>query len=308
MTMLASCLLKLRNVRVDPTVLRAVTWKQLDDARKAQPIAFYASPEPSVIESDDPTITDFVHATLGPSHRQHMTPYDAARKLFQAVLGHVTYYYPAAGQPDKRPDTAKKMLEKGFGDCGGFSLLLVALFRNIGFAARTACGAWIGLDHGHCWSEQYFPGHGWVLSDGAAGNGQSESGEFAYYFGHIPDLNFRYANMRGNTFEVGDIDPPAWLQGPYEQVWGTVDEQSVTTHTMLIEELHLAPGATAATPQPRSADAAPLAASRCPCASHGGFRPVAPLRLRVPPVGARSPAAPHPGRQANGQRGLRTEA
>jgi Transglutaminase-like superfamily len=283
-TMLASSVLELRNVRVDPSLLRAVTWKQLDDARKTQPYAFYASPEPGVIESNDPTITDFVHATLGADYRQHMTPYDAARRLFQAVLAHVTYYYPAPGQPDNRPDTAVKMLAKGFGDCGGFSILLVALYRNIGFAARTACGAWVGLDAGHCWSEQYFPGHGWVLSDGAAGNSQSESGEFAYYFGHLPDLNIRYANMRGNTFEVGDVDPPAWLQGPYERVWGAVHEQSVTSHTMLIQQLHLAPtgDAAAVMPQPRSVEMIQLAARRCPCASHGGFRPFAPMRLRVP--------------------------
>ncbi len=274
--------LTLRNVRVDRAKLRSVTWKQLDDARKAQPFAFYASPE-AVIESNDAKVAAFVHDTLGTGYRQEMTPYDAARKLFQAVLGHITYYYPQPGQPDLRPTTAKGMLEKGFGDCGGFSILLVALFRNIGFAARTTCGAWTGLDAGHCWCELWFPGHGWVVCDGSVGNGASESGEFAYYFGIIPDLNLRFAPMRGNTFDVGDVET-SWLQGPYEHAFGETHEKSVSGHTLVLEHLHLKVGGGTArfVSLDVVGDVVQLAAHRCRCAEHGGFRSPRQLRVRQP--------------------------
>jgi transglutaminase-like putative cysteine protease len=238
-TMVGSWLLQPHTVRVDQAKLRTVTWEQLDDARQTQPFAFYSSHE-VVVQSDDHEIADFAQQTLGAGCRLGTTPYDAARKLFQAVLAHTTYYYPQLGQTDLRPKTAKAMLEKGFGDCGGFSILLVALFRHLGFASRTACGCWAGLDNGHCWCEIYFPGHGWVVCDGSAGNNASETGEFAYYFGNIPDLNLRFATMRGNTFNVGDVET-LWLEGPYEQVWGDVHEKSTDGHTMLVEDLHLGP-------------------------------------------------------------------
>src|SRR6266536_951081 len=271
-TMTGNWVLELSNVRVDRTKLRGVTWNQLDDARNKQPYTFYASPE-SVIESTDAEIAAFAHDALGGGYRLTTTPYDAARKLFKAVLAHTAYYYPQPGQPDLRPATAKGMVEKGFGDCGGFSILLVALFRNIGFAARTACGCWTGLDKGHCWCELYFPGHGWVVCDGSVGNGASESGEFAYYFGNVPDLNVRFAIMRGNTFEVGDVET-SWLQGPYEHVVGPVHEKSTSAHTILLEHLNLSVDAEAAPglTRPQMSDAVQLASHRCPCAEHGGFR------------------------------------
>jgi transglutaminase-like putative cysteine protease len=278
-SVVADYLLTLRNVRVDGKKLRGVTWAQLDEARKHDPYAFWGLPD-AVTESTDPKVTAFVLATLGANYRQKMTPYDAARKLFQAVLAHITYYYPAPGAKDLRPTTAVGMLDKGFGDCGGFSILLVAAFRNIGFAARTACGCWIGLDAGHCWCELYFPGHGWLVCDGAAGNNASESGEFAYYFGNIPDLNIRFATMRGNKFDLGDVET-SWLQSPYEQVWGTVHEKSVSIHTMLIEKLALgleSAAADAVAPSV-STHTIEVAARRCPCAQHGGFKP-ARVRMR----------------------------
>jgi len=58
-----------------------------------------------------------------------------------------------------------------------------------------------------------------MISDGSAGNGLSDSGAYAYYFGTIPNLNKRYACMRGNTFNVADITT-SWLQGPHGPVVG----------------------------------------------------------------------------------------
>jgi hypothetical protein len=275
-SMVEQCQLELRNVRVDRNKLRVVPWEALDRFGAKEPFEFYRKPE-DVIQSNDPVIATWVADTLGSGYRQRMGPYDAARKLFQSVLARTTYYYPQPGQPDLRPATAKDMAQKGFGDCGGFSILLVALFRHIGFAARTACGAWVGLDQGHCWCELYFPGHGWVLCDGSGGNYWSESGEYAYVFGNLPDLNKRFAIMRGNTFNVKDIKT-SWLQGPYQQVWGTAaaEENPVKVHTMLLESFKLPPKASAAASP--SGDEffkirPELAFRCCPCANHGGFSP-----------------------------------
>jgi hypothetical protein len=269
--------LEVRNQRVDAEKLRTVTWAQLDALQGIDIFKAYTSPE-KVIESSHKKIGDFVIQTLGGNYRTKLKPYDAARKLFQTVLGRTVYYYPLPGQPDKRPNTAVKMLDAGFGDCGGFSILLVALYRNIGFPARTACGAWVGQDKGHCWCEMWFPGHGWMVSDGSIGNGACEDGSFAYYFGSVPDLNARYADMRGNTFTIGDIST-SWLQGPYGPlVWGTASA-SPDTHTAVVDvgksaAMSLVDSAASHAMMavlPRKPDLRAVAFTHCPCAAHGGF-------------------------------------
>ncbi|HVT13347.1 MAG TPA: transglutaminase-like domain-containing protein [Fimbriimonadaceae bacterium] len=198
--------------RVNPDKLRQVTWNDLKALDGINVFKHFNQPE-SVIQSNDPAIAKFVKDTLGSNYKSKLTPYDAARKMFMAVLKRCTYYYPKPGETDKRPATAVDMLKKGFGDCGGFSILLVACYRNLGIPARTACGAWVGDDAGHCWCEMWFPHAGWIVSDGSAGNYWSENGSYAYYFGFVPDLNARFAFMRGNTFKVNDASA-SWLQGP----------------------------------------------------------------------------------------------
>jgi hypothetical protein len=276
-SMVELCELELRNSRVDCNKLRTVTWGALDQARKSQPYTFYSMSE-DVIQSNDPVIAGWVHDVLGAGYRRATSPYDAARKLFQSVLAKTTYYYPQPGQKDLRPTNAKDMATQSFGDCGGFSILLVALFRNIGFAARTACGAWVGLDAGHCWCELFFPGHGWMLCDGSSGNSLSESGQYAYYFGNLPDLNIRYAIMRGNTFDVKDVKT-SWLQGPWQGLWGTATEtKPVKAHTLLLESFKFpTKSATAASDRggnPPFTSRPELAPRCCPCSGHGGFSPV----------------------------------
>jgi hypothetical protein len=215
--------LEVRNVRVNADELRKVTWKDLENLQAFNVFRHLTQPE-SVIQSNDPVIANFVKGALGSQYKKTMTPYDAAKKVFQAVLKHITYYYPKPGEKDERAHNAVDLVKKKQGDCGSFSLLLVACFRNMGIPARTACGAWLGTDAGHCWSEMYFPRCGWVLSDGAAGNSVSEDGSSAPYFGNMDDLNARFAMMRGNTFKIGSVQT-AWLQGP---MWPPVIEGSAT--------------------------------------------------------------------------------
>ncbi len=283
-SMVHQAVLEVRNQRVDASLLRAVTWAQLDATQGIDIFKTYTSPE-EVIESNHPKVADYVSQTLGANYRNHMTPYDAGRKLFKAVLARTHYFYPQPGQEDKRPPTAVGVIDAGLGDCGDFSMLLVALYRHIGFPSRTACGAWVGQDAGHCWCEMWYPGHGWMVSDGSIGNGACEDGSFAYYYGTCPDLNARYADMRGNTFQIGDIDA-SWLQGPSGPwLWGQIS--AVTdAHTAVIDvgesaamslvdsgNQHMQMSLMPSKPDQRS-----LAFQHCPCSSHGGFKP---LRLRA---------------------------
>lgn len=256
---------EVRNQRVNCKELRKVTWAQIDALDGINVFKFYKQPE-AVIESKDAKITGFVQQTLGSNYRSTFTPYDAARKMFLAIIKRVTYTYPKEGEVDKRGHTAVQTFDKKLGDCGSFSMLIVACFRNMGIPARTACGAWIG-GGGHCWSEFYLPGHGWILCDGSGGNGWSEYGHYAYCFGNQFDLNARMAFMRGNTFDAGDYEA-SWLQGPAGPwLWGAAVDQSAAK--TVVEE----------TPTIKRI-VTDLSGKRikrmqfeCPCERQGGFRP-----------------------------------
>src|SRR5262249_16758253 len=140
-----------------------------------------------------------------------------------------------------------------------------------------------------------FPTHGWMVSDGSAGNGMSESGKFAYYFGTVPNLNWRYACMRGNTFNMGDIHT-SWLQGPsgpvvqgtasiasidgptaLVQVTQAEAESLAQAHTSHVMQLHVDAARRRPTihlPTSIATEAARArvdAVTACPCHLHGGF-------------------------------------
>lgn len=195
-----------RNTRVNMDKLKQITWAQIDALQGINVFKYYTKPD-AVNNSNDPKIAAFVTGVLGGNYRQNWKPYDAARRVYRAILARCSYKAPSPSH------TATEMLDNKEGDCGAYSLLITACFRYMGIPARNACGAWVGTDAGHCWNEFWMPGAGWVLSDGSAGESESPKGDYAAFFGNIRDMNLRYASMRGNEF-TADGWKVNWLQGP----------------------------------------------------------------------------------------------
>lgn len=212
-----------RNIRADADELRQVTWAQLDAIAGIDYFKYYQQPE-AIVQSQSPAIRQFVAGVLGANFRGRYTPYDAARALFQAVVKRMSYVYPSPSATAVEAYTSKQ------GDCGAFSLLIVAAMRNIGFPARTACGMWEGAKaEGHCWSECYFPGKGWLVHDGSQADGWDADGDYAYCFGAIRDLNARVAWSQGNTFNPAPGVVAWWAQSPTYRNWGKAPSSFTTT-------------------------------------------------------------------------------
>jgi transglutaminase-like putative cysteine protease len=232
------------NQRVDMDKLRAITWDDYaNDVANNAVHAYYTQPE-SVVQSTDPQIVAFVNSILGVNYKFWYTPYDAARKLFAAVVARSTYVLPPGpGEVDQRAQSAVDMLNHPKGDCGSFSMLVTAVFRALGLPARTTAGAWIGDGIGHAWTELYIPGaNEWIIADGSGAKFLDPTANYVYLFGAAVDRNQRMTQSRGNTFtapapHTGYTDH--WLQGP--ALWmlsGSIEYQSWESHVQ--EASHLA--------------------------------------------------------------------
>lgn len=224
--MVAKSKVDVKNVKINKGLINA-SWTQVDALDGINVFKHYKQPE-DVVQSNSPEIGAFVTGALGANYRNTMTPYTAARKLFQAVVKHVTYVAPSPSH------SAVAVYQNGTGDCGAFSIFFVAACRRVGIPARVACGAWVGTDAGHCWAECYIPGAGWILSDGSASDYWSPNGDYAYCFGNLFDLNLRMANMRGNTFTFGGLTT-SWLQGPGLWHWGTANLNYFSRSTTVVK-------------------------------------------------------------------------
>jgi transglutaminase-like putative cysteine protease len=262
--------------RVQPDSLRKVTWEELKSALSDSVLHAYSLPE-NLIQSNDPKIAEFVKQTLGAEYRRRLSPYDAARKLFLAVDARVRYTNPdMTGGVDKRGHSAIEVFDTRLADCGGYSMLLVALYRHIGFAARTAAGFWSGgKDYWHCWAELYFPGHDWVVTDGSGGSCTDPTGTYAFNFGANMDLNSRISVARGNTFRVGNAYED-WLQGP---ALVSSSGTAMPNAPFATSELAVAPPITPPIAvAPKAREIAPP--HDCPCHLHGGWRPAKQASIR----------------------------
>jgi probable HAF family extracellular repeat protein len=171
------------NVRVNRDVLETVTWEDLDKPLPSDVATWRQSEQ--ICPTDHPKINEFVAEYLPAGYRGTMSPYTAARRLFQGVANKLDY------GPKVGPINAL-MNEPHRGDCGDFSRVFVAAMRNIGFAARVSSGWWEGDDPPdilwHMWTEFYMPGYGWVPADPTKSNDSDTTGTFAYNFGNMAFL------------------------------------------------------------------------------------------------------------------------
>jgi transglutaminase-like putative cysteine protease len=164
------------NMRVNPTLLRQATWAQL----AAIPHIYWEWLQPDLlVQSTDPAVKAFVNSVLPAKYQLTMTPYDAARALFLAVVKNTTYL-----EPPGTNGSAVSTLKTGLADCLGFSTLLAACLRSIGIPSRPCCGWWTGTNQWHCTNEFYLPGCGWIGSDATEDKlWWDPTGTYAYMFG-----------------------------------------------------------------------------------------------------------------------------
>jgi transglutaminase-like putative cysteine protease len=196
-----SCVAQVNNVRVNPSILRTVTWSNMDMLTTNW--TQWLTPDP-VCESTDPAIVNFVQQSLPANYQTVLTPYDTARDLHKAVMKALTYnatppYSDAVG-----------VLETGQAECSGFSALLTACLRNVGIPARPISGDFEGVGYqGHVMVEFHLPGTEWLISDVTGGNGADPTGTYAYYFGYIPYANTFLAMDVGDAHIIpGSFYPP----------------------------------------------------------------------------------------------------
>lgn len=85
-----------------------------------------------------------------------------AHRVFRSIVDEGTYV--PGGDQDRRPQMVGRTLSS---DCGGFSLLYVAVMRNAGIPARTLWGRWAKSQENdnaqfHVKAEWFAAGAGWV--------------------------------------------------------------------------------------------------------------------------------------------------
>ncbi len=198
---------QLNNIRVNPTILRTVTWSNM--ASLGSNWTQWLAPDPTC-ESTDPAVTNFVFESLPANYHSTMTPYDTARALHCAVEKRLGYLSPPYH------GDAVGVLDDGVADCGGFSALFVSSLRYVGIPARSISGFWQGDSDWHVRTEFHLPGVEWLLADSCLGQGFDPTGTYAYEFGYVPDANQFLAVDVGTAHDLfdtifGGIQDPNWL-------------------------------------------------------------------------------------------------
>lgn len=221
-----SFVLETADMRVNPTLLRAITWQQVDS--DAAEWRIWTQPGHG-IESDSAEVAGFVRESLPSDYRQRMTPYDVARKLHCSVAARLYYSSPppAGG--------AVGALTHGTADCGGYSALLVAALRHVGIPARMIGGFRQGSNQWHVRVEFHLPGCEWIVADPTDGDGADPTGTYAYWFGQMMDNGRFFAAMDVGDRHIRPYLPNGYglLQGPHWLWSGGADFVSYTAFTSL---------------------------------------------------------------------------
>jgi hypothetical protein len=197
----------LHNSRVNPNIMRTVPWAAID-SKQPPDIEMWQQSE-TFVPTNAKEITELVNAALPTGYRSTMTPWDAARAVFAAVVRHIKY-----GQAFD-PLVA---WDKKEGQCEDFAWLFAVGLRRLGFASRTSGGFWLGNPATtHMWSEFYMPGAGWVPADPCLSNQLDPTGTYLYQFGTVTNLNSRVSDWKsenvtwpGIGWDISDDRIPWW--------------------------------------------------------------------------------------------------
>jgi transglutaminase-like putative cysteine protease len=174
---------------------------------------------------------------------QEPNPYTRARRLYDFVLGRMSYsaaekYTPARGGLRNRK-----------GDSYTYATLYVAMLRNAGIPSRTIGGYIISesnIAHPHFWAEFYLPNFGWVPADpaladrGAPDDFPLPQDAANYFFGNITNRHIAFSRgllqakkirPNGRTIEQPEMHS---LQTIYAEAVGALESYSGMWNTLQV--------------------------------------------------------------------------
>ena len=203
-----------RNSRVNSTIMRTIPWSAVQLPLPAS-VAQWQWSE-FFCPTTAPEVISLVNGALPSNYLTTMTPWDAARAVFSAVVKRLSYNATFSAGPLAAYD--QKM-----GQCSDFSFLFVAGLRRLGFAAHVCAGWNMGVNGTHVWAEFYMPGVGWVPADPTYSQSFDPTGASLYDFGTMTILNGRICDSLGGncTWPDPGVNIP-FLQVPWWWYWGTV--------------------------------------------------------------------------------------
>jgi transglutaminase-like putative cysteine protease len=172
-----------------------------------------------LIEADNQAIINIARKLAG----NESSPYRIARLYYEYVNDYMNY------QPIDGIGGALFALKNGYGECGDYAALFVALCRASGIPARPVVGRWAMPENGsyHVWAEFYLQDVGWVPVDPSFGPKNN-----ADTFGNL-DNNLIIFNK---AYDISLVPKPQWIsqsadlfQTYYWEFWcGSGNSKSVT--------------------------------------------------------------------------------
>jgi transglutaminase-like putative cysteine protease len=126
------------------------------------------------LQANDSEIVETCKQIVG----DEANPYTAVHSIYQWVIDHMTYQLVGGLKG------AKFAFENGYGECGDYSALFVALCRAAGIPARPVVGRWATSEavDWHVWAEFYLPGYSWIPVDPTVAD---TTGQLEDNFGHL---------------------------------------------------------------------------------------------------------------------------
>jgi len=210
------------NVACNTALIRS-TWAQMDALNVS--MKNYLGAE-QFVETADPNLIAFAHASLPANYRTTLTPLQTAEKLFASVVRAITYKTPFTGD-------AMTVFQSKLGDCGGMTNLYSTCLRIVGIPCRSVCGWWTDQTT-HCWSEIFFPGVGWIPADTSLSRKVSTTCAFLPFFAYSPSSNQRCAVCRAGTLNTLNISTGAVQIGAWTWVPGGTVAPSVGAMTSTV--------------------------------------------------------------------------